>query len=303
MHNNCADGKAAQYLKQGLLSVRDSNKSRKANGPLPVIMAKLQWREVLSCYFLVYSIFCYTSTSDWNAARDRLEELERAINGLDHGSKGLLTHLHTYLSGVCFQGTGKLENALRMFRDPRLRLPEKPAPSMSQEEKLQGELALLALLNTMWIQQADSRHDAAQNTAMITKLEPLCANHANKNIETAFKLVKATVPTEPPTSGVKIKNYLGSALEAAKSTSNKQFLCITLGVMCNKFFVGVVGTQADKAGRAAVFQAKRTRNTLWMSITNGMLAENLELQGQHEEAEAAKEEARRLGVLAFPEPS
>jgi hypothetical protein len=303
IHNNCADGKAAQYLKQGLLSIRDSNKSRKADSPLPGILSKLQWRHVISCYFLVYSVFCYASTSDWNTAKDRLEELNESLNKLEHGSKGLLGHFHVYLSGVYFQGTGELESALRMFRDPKLRLPEKPASSMSPEGKVQGELALLALLNTMWIQQADSRHDAAQNTAMIAKLEPLCANHANKNIETAFKLVKATVLTEPPTSGVKIKNYLGSALEAAKSTSNKQFLCITLGVMCNKFFVGVVGTQADKAGRAAVFQAKRTRNTLWMSVTNGMLAENLELQGQHEEAEAAKEEARRLGALAFPEPS
>jgi hypothetical protein len=303
MHNNSADGKAAQYLKQGLLSLRNSNKSGKINGPLPGILSKLQWREVISCYFLVYSVFCHASTSDWNAAKDRLEELNKALNRLKDDSKGLLEHFYVYLSGVCFQGTGELESALRMFRDPKLQLPEKPAPSMGPGEKVQSELALLALLNTMWIQQADSRHDAAQNTAMIDQLEPLCANNANKNIETAFKLVKATVPTEPPTSGVKIKNYLGSALEAAKSTSNKQFLCITLGVMCNKFFVGVVGTQADKAGRAAVFQAKRTRNTLWMSVTNGMLAENLELQGQHEEAEAAKEEARRLGASAFPELS
>lgn len=303
MHNNCSDGKAAQYLKQGLLSVRDSIKSRKATGPLPGIMTKLKWREKLSCYILVYSVFCFASSSDWNAARDHLEELEQAINRLEHGSKGLLPYLHTYLSGVCFQGTGELENALRLFKDPKLRLSDRPGSSMSPEEKVQSELALLALLNTLWIQQADPRHDAVKNTAMIAKLEPLCANHPNRNVETAFKLVKATVPTEPPTSGVKIKTYLGSALEAAKSTSNKQFLCITLAVMCNKFFVGVVGTQADKAGRAAVFQAKRTRNTLWMSVTNGMLAENLELQGQHEEAQAAKEEARRLGALAFPDSS
>jgi hypothetical protein len=303
MHNNCSDGKAGQYLKQGLLSVRDSIKSRKATGPLPGIVSKLKWREVLSCYILVYSVFCFASSSDWNVARDHLEELEEAINGLDHGSKGLLSCLHTYLSGVCFQGTGELENALRMFKDPKLRVSDRPGSSMSPEDKVQGELGLLALLNTLWIQQADAHHDAVQNTAMITKLEPLCANHPNRNVETAFKLVKATVPTEPPTSGVKIKTFLGSALEAAKSTSNKQFLCITLAVMCNRFFVGVVGTQADKAGRAAVFQAKRTRNTLWMSVTNGMLAENLELQGQHEEAEAAKEEARRLRALAFPEKS
>jgi hypothetical protein len=63
----------------------------------------------------------------------------------------LLEHLYIYLLGVCFQGTGELESALQMFRDPKLRLPEKPASSISLEEKVQGELALLALLNTMWI--------------------------------------------------------------------------------------------------------------------------------------------------------
>ena len=190
-----------------------------------------------------------------------------------------------------------------MYSDPILQLSDRVTPSTRPEEQVQQELALLASLNTLWIQQVDPNHDKSQNSTMIAKLEPLCANHRNKDIDTAFKLVKATVKTEPATSGVKTKTYLASALDAARATSNKQFLCITLSVMCAKFFVGVVGVQADKAAKAAAHQAKRARNTLWMSVTHGMLANNLELQGNHGEAKAANEEAKRLAALAFPDSS
>jgi Cohesin loading factor len=303
MHNNCTDGKSAQYLRQALRSLRDSNKSRKHEGPLATITKKLQWRQVLSCYILVYSIFCFASSCDWTSARDCLGQLEDTLKELDDGPTSLLAHFHVYLSGICFQATGDLRNALRMYRDPKLRLPDRSGPNGGPEEQVQHELSLLAVLNALWIQQADPENSAVQNTAIIARLEPLCANHPNKDLDTAFKLVKATVPTDPPTSGVKIKTYLGATLDATKQTCNKQFLCITLSVMCSRFFVGVVGLQADKAAKAAVFQAKRARNSLWMSVTNSMLAQNLELQGKHEEAKEAKEEARRLAELAFPRPS
>jgi tetratricopeptide (TPR) repeat protein len=303
LHNNCVDGKAAQYLKQGLQSVHDSNKSRKATGPLPRTMAKSQWRDALSCYLLLYTVFCHALSSDWKAARDRLEVLDKSIAGLDDVSVGPLAHFHTYLSGICYQATGDLREAVKKFNDPMLQLSDRVLPSSRPEEQVQQELALLASLNTLWLQQADPNQDKSENAAMIAKLEPLCANHRNKDIETALKLVKATVKTEPATSGVKTKTYLASALDAARATSNKQFLCITLSVMCAKFFVGVVGVQADKAAKAAAHQAKRARNTLWMSVTHGMLANNLELQGNREEAKATNEEAKRLAALVFPGPS
>jgi hypothetical protein len=136
---------------------------------------------------------------------------------------------------------------------------------------------------------------------MIAKLEAFCTNHRNADIDTALKLVKATVKTEPPTPGVRIKTFLASSLDAARATSNKQFLCITLSVMCSKFFVGVVGDQAGKAAKAAAHQAKRARNLLWMSVTQSMLANNLELQANHTEARVATDEAKRLISLAFPD--
>ena len=303
LHSNCTDGKAAQYLKQGLQWIQDSNKSRKAIGPLPRVMAKSQWRDVLSCYVLVYIVFCHASSSEWKAARDHIELLGESISGLEGALKGPLAHFHVYLSGICFQATGNLREALKMFNHPMLQLSDRVPPTLRPEEQVQQELALLASLNTLWIQQADPNHDKSQNTAMITRLGPLCSNHRNKDIDTALELVKATVKTEPATSGVRTKTYLASALDAARATSNKQFLCITLSVMCAKFFVGVVGVQADKAAKAAVNQAKRARNTLWMSVTHGMLANNLELQGNHEEAKAANEDAKRLAAMAFPDSS
>ncbi len=300
LHNNCMDGKASQYLKQGLLSILNTNSSKKGIASLPGTLAKLQWRAVISCYFLVYSIFSSASSSDWKKAKEYLKTLDDTLHDLREDSQRLLANLHTYLRGICFQGTGDLHNALRMFKDSALRLPENSGSATSPEDQVQLEISILAALSSLWIQQADPNNNAAQNTAVITRLAPLCINHPNKDLETAFNVVRATVPTDPPTPGVKSKGYLGSALDAAKSTSNKQFLCIILGVMCSSFYVGVVGAQAEKAGRAAVAQAKRARSHLWVSVTTGMLAENLELQGKHEEAQATREEARRFAAVAFP---
>jgi hypothetical protein len=234
---------------------------------------------------------------------DHLELLQEAIEGLQEVSKGPLTHLQIYLSGICAQGTGDLDEALRKFGDPKLHLTGKSGLGSYPVEQLQQELALLASLSILWIQQADSRHDATQNSLEISRLEPFCAHHPNEDIETAFNLIKATVVTDPPTPGFQTKNYLSKALEGAKSTSNKQFLCITLSVMCSKFFVGITGNQADKAGKASSYQAMRAKSTLWQSVTEGMLAQNLELQGKPEEAQVVERQARHLAALAFPKLS
>lgn len=301
LHNNCVDGKALQYLKQGLESAKDSNKSPKASAPLPTLIGKSQWRRVIICYLLIYSIFCHASVSDWNAVRTDLESLDKSIGLVDEASRPPLSLFHTYLSGVHSQATGNLQDALHIFRHPSLQLSDQVPSNLQPEAALQQELALLSSLNVLWLLQASPSHDRRDNASMIAKLEAFCTNHRNADIDTALKLVKATVKTEPPTPGVRIKTFLASSLDAARATSNKQFLCITLSVMCSKFFVGVVGDQAGKAAKAAAHQAKRARNLLWMSVTQSMLANNLELQANHTEARVATDEAKRLISLAFPD--
>jgi hypothetical protein len=102
----------------------------------------------------------------------------------------------------------------------------------------------------------------------------------------------ATVRTNPPAPVFKVKKYLGAALNGSQITGNTQFLCITLNVMCDRFFHGVVGDQAKKSAEAAVAQAKRSGNSLWKSVANGMLSQCYDVQGNMEkEAQNALESA------------
>lgn len=297
------DGKAVKYLRDGLQTISGGKVSRKVTSTLPGALSSFRWREVLASYFHVYIVLCYASGTEWKAARDQLKLLKESLQDTEDPRDDSLALLYTYLSGLCLQGSGDLDGALEKYRDASLRLPGKQSQSAGPEEQLSRDLSILASLNAIWILQDGIQFDPSQNAVMIAELEPLCASHSSKDIQTAFNLVKATVITKPPTPTIQMKNFLGQALEASKRTANKQFLSITLSVMCGKFFVGVVGDQAEKAGRAAVHQAKRARNTLWLSVANGMLAENLETQGKVDEAQIVNAEARRIAAIAFPGPS
>jgi Cohesin loading factor len=235
--------------------------------------------------------------------KDHLSKLNSAIHDLERPSRGPLEIFHTYLSAVYLQGIGDLDTALRAFRGPKLQLLNESTPVSDPEQQTQQELALLSSMHVLSILQDDHYRNTAQNSAMIAKLEPLCMKHPNQDIEAVFKLLKAVVLTDPPIGITKTKNYLSSALNTAKATSNRQFICITLSTLYSKFFIGHAGDQSEKAARAAVRQAKMARNTLWTSVATGMLAPNLELQGKNEEAQATKAEASRLAALAFPKPS
>ena len=69
---------------------------------------------------------------------------------------------------------------------------------------------------------------------------------------------------------------------------------MTLSVMSAKFFKGVVGEQAEKSARAGQNMAYKSGMKLWMSVSNGMLADTLERQGKREEADRVRQAAIRL---------
>lgn len=298
MHKSCIDGKATTFLHQGLklLSKQENAESEKL--PLTEVLAESEQRSILRCYFHVYLTFCHAAATDWKAVRGQLSKLSAAIHHLNGTQSTVLSYFFTYLSGICYQGTGDLENALRMFKDPMFSLStnfELTTPA----GQVHRDLAILASLNSLWICQRDPQLATGESSEIIASLETLCANHPNKDIDTAFSLVKATVDSDPAVSNLKIKSYLKNALDGSKTTANTQFLCITLSIMCKKFFVGVVGEQAEKAARAASIQGHSSGSKLWMSVADGMLAQTLETQGKMAEAQTVMAEARRVAATAL----
>lgn len=227
--------------------------------------------------------------------RSSVDKIRSISQELELSLSSALDHLIMYISGVYYQGVGDLDAALQIFRNEKFHIPPEPQSQHFSRsvDQVNHDFSLLAALNTIWILQESSRKDRRANTAMITKLTPYCERHPNRDIRTAFHLVVATAETEPVTLLYKIKSELKLAMEGAQIAANTQFLCITLNIMCSKFFMNVVGSQADKSARAASVQAKRNGNPLWKSVADGMLAECYEVNGKKAEAYAALTQAQR----------
>ena len=111
----------------------------------------------------------------------------------------------------------------------------------------------------------------------------------------------ATVETHPAAALFQVKNCLRAALNGAQTTANTQFLCITLSVMCNRFFSNVVGAQAEKSAQAASVQAQKSGNILWRSVADGMLAQCYEVNGKTADAKFTRDQAFKLAQMALPD--
>lgn len=277
-----------------MMCIEDIQTCRAASGVLPEFLAKLQWRGRVSCYANGYMAFCAAASGAWADVKKCIDELRSIASELEVPLVGPLGYLCTYLLGVYHQGIGDLDTALEIFQNKMFELPSPTQPALASRsvQQVERDISLLAALNALWILQDHARKDLDRNVALITMLQPFCESHLNQDIQTAFNLIVATVETNPAAPLYEIKSHLKKALSGAQKTANTQFLCITLNVMCSKFFSNVVGDQAEKSALAASVQAKRNGNPLWKSVADGMLAQCYEVNGKKLEAQAANSQAQ-----------
>ncbi|KAH7393451.1 cohesin loading factor-domain-containing protein [Cadophora sp. MPI-SDFR-AT-0126] len=301
LHKNSADQKGFKYLKAGLeLLEGDTKAVKKSPGLLPDLLSQRQWRGQILCYFRVYMAFCSAGVGDWPETKRYIDDLRTTSRNFGMSSTEPLETLAMYITAVYHQGVGNLDLALNMFQDPRFALPAVKSSIVTSIDQLHRDICLLAALNSLWILQDGPRQDTDRNTVLIEKLKPLCENNSNQDIRTAFNLVVATVPTNPPAHMYDVKGYLRAALQGAGVTANTQFLCITLNVMCSRFFSNVVGDQAEKSAMAASTQAANSGNVLWRSVADGMLAQCYEVQGKNEMAQETLAQAQFFAQKAAP---
>lgn len=301
LHTKADDHSALKYFQDGLRLASDS-RSLKYPGPLPGTLTKLHWRGGIACYFYIYSAFRSIATTDWQAAKTNLDGLDGAIRNQGSDVEPLLLTFLTYLSGMYCQGTGDLERALSLYQNQLLSLHNFNTPVHTPEEQVRRDLALLSAMNALWIQQSSHARNTSANTALLSTLERYCTEHRNKEIQTAFYLLRATVDTDPPIPQTKTKLFIRSALAGARTSQSIHLICITLNLMCSKFFVGIVGDQAEKSAMAASVQARKSGNQLWMSVADGLLASSFEIEGKSEQAKLVRDEATRLANLALKAP-
>ncbi|GKT77820.1 mitochondrial membrane protein Pet127 [Colletotrichum tofieldiae] len=258
-------------------------------------MEQAKWRTEIFCYLQALTGLYFATHSQWSKVEQCVAQLQQAITPAVNEIFSLFS---LYLSGVYHQGTGDLETALILFEDERLSIHAgRGGPGGRKPAKL--ELCILAALNRIWILQDSSYRDEMTSTDLLEQLRPMCTEHQDPDIRTAFNLVQATAHTLPPPSMHQIKTSITNSLNGSKVTGNTHCLAIALSIMRFRLFDNVVGEQALKSARAASTQAKRSGNLLWMSVADGMLADSFEVQALFSDAEAARQTATEYASHAF----
>jgi hypothetical protein len=210
-------------------------------------------------------------------------------------TQGILRLLAFYLSGVYQQATGNFRLAMEIFQGPEFDLDRRGTGVKAAHR----ELAMLAGLNRLWIMQHASERNDPETLDLIDRLHPLCANHHNVDLRTAWHNVMAAIVTEPPQQLNHQKQHIQAAMAGSKSTNNVLGAAVTLAIMRSRLFENVIGEQALKSAMAAAKQAQRSGNVLWQSVADGMLAQSYEVQGHHPQAAHEWEKATREAQEAF----
>jgi len=301
-HVNRSNALECLRLALDVLSSPESgiSSTRLPSGLMPLSLRRRQWLGQMICYVHIYLAFFHTPAGNWQNVKLHLNRMDEFVEEYKTQLDETLVLLRLYLEGMYHQATGNIDLALDIYENDRLILPPLTNSTVTPQGRVQQDIAILSSMNMLWALQVKEHKDMSQNIVMIDKLERLCQNHPDKDIRTAFQLIKSTVQTEPPMSMIQIKNHLKMALELAKTSHNQIFMSIILTVMCNRFFSGVVGDQSLKSAQAAVHQAGRSGNPLWKSVATGLMANSLEVHGRNTEAEATMKQAVKLAESIFP---
>ncbi|XDG01955.1 hypothetical protein ABKA04_001570 [Annulohypoxylon sp. FPYF3050] len=258
-------------------------------------ITKSDWQKEWMCYLYILQGLHFATHTRWSEVKQCVTQLEAMVKP---PLEGIVVLYSTYLSGVYHQGTGDLKTASVIYGNPIFSLDDESDGSGSRRTA-ETEVSLLATFNRIWIMQHPDYRDDRLTLDLLEQLRPLCADHPNLEIRTAYNLVLAAVQTNPPIPMTAVKMHISTALNNAQSLGNVQTLSIALNVMRAKLFQDIVGDQALKSAKAASNQAKKSGNTLWMSVADGMLAQSFDVQGQSLDARKAWEDATQYARQAF----
>ncbi|KAL8952581.1 MAG: hypothetical protein Q9222_001535, partial [Ikaeria aurantiellina] len=262
-HRNTSDGlRSEQMLREGLRYLdKRADTSALAGGIVSMPAPEHNWRQTIKCFFQLHLVFSLCTRTAWPAARNQFQEL-KATATLNPSQAEILDLLIHYLDGVINQGTGNLDAALSIFQNPRFSLASKSPSSFSPAHL---DLAILSTFNSILIIRPSTHTFHHSLPTLLSHLSPhLPRINTSKPLLASYNLILATCSLPPPTI-VKTKQYLQSALQAAKTASNNQLTCIALSLMSFKFFKGLVGEQAEKSARASENLARKGMDSLWKS--------------------------------------
>ncbi|KAL7625399.1 hypothetical protein AAE478_004618 [Parahypoxylon ruwenzoriense] len=257
-------------------------------------ITKADWRKELVCYLYILRGLHFASHTKWSEVKDCVAQLESMVKP---PLEGIVVLYSTYLAGVYHQGTGDLETAGSIYCNRIFCLGDNDGRNGSRKAA-EVDVSLLATFNRLWIMQHPDYRDDQLTLELLGQLRPLCADHPNLEIRTAYNLVLAAAQTNPPIPMTAVKMHISTALNNAQFLGDVQTLSIALNLMRAKLFQSIVGDQALKSAKAASNMAKRSGNTLWMSVADAMLAQSYDVQGQADNARKAWDDATQYARQA-----
>lgn len=248
-----------------------------------------------TCYLHILRGLHLATSTKWDEVKYCVTQLETLVTPTS-GSTIVLYSM--YLAGVYHQGTGNLEAAINIYSHPSFSLIADETRG-KHRKPVEFEVALLATFNLIWIMQDLHYRNDQRTQELLEQIRSLCTDHPNMEIRTAYNLVMAAIQTNPPISMTAVKTHISTALSNAKNLADVHTLSIALNLMRAKLFQSIVGDQALKSAKAASTQARRSGNTLWMSVADGMLSQSYEVQGAMLESQKVWNDATHFANQAL----
>ncbi|KAI6914454.1 hypothetical protein D0867_05224 [Hortaea werneckii] len=290
MQKDALDPKAVSFLTEGLKLCRASTSSLPQS--VGASRAGAGWRRELSIAVQLQQASAHCGRAEWGAASPIIADVKQKMaEGTDSADTMIRTEIE-YLTAVCSHGQGDIESALEHYSSSLLVF----RPESKEVSALRDTQAIATLDRILILRSAHKEQEAE---TLLESIEPYCLNHNNKALVSAYYVVKATADSGN-SAIIRRKQYLQSAVQAAQAVKNNPLLCVILSSMTEMFFRGIVGEQATKSSQAARSLAYKTQNKLWISVTNRMYADTLELCGEHDKAAPVRHAAEQAIATSSP---
>ncbi|KAK7888144.1 hypothetical protein LTR67_009021 [Exophiala xenobiotica] len=292
-------GKAEKFAEEGLSEVQSWGRPGLATGYQQSQKAHIL-QKLLEAQFLYLICFMRCSRGSWQQASSVVPAIHRISEDLGNNFPLNMRSALVYLEGVILQGTGNNAQALEIYQSPMLSLEQKHSlpstrpkvdhqisTSYHAESDITRSLCILAAMNSAFILQDPHHPQHNRQAYLVNSLSTAVQSCGNKYIQAHYSLLVSVLSSTTLTA----KQYLKSAMEAAKAIGSTQTTALTLVYMQEKLFRGTVDEQAIKCARAASHQVRRWGDPMWMHVAAGLEAEALEVNGLLGDAQQRRADA------------
>lgn len=286
MNKNGEDRKSETFLAEGLKLNRPIVDASAMS--IKTIEAVTDMQQQVTIAIKLLQIFAYCGRAGWNTAMKAIDALNAELVRIPQYRDEYTTCSLLYLSGMCKQALGDEVSALRLYQSPELSMKPNPHKAVTAVRDIQA----LAALNSISIMRF-LRQDPAATERFLADLGPYCENNHNKAIVSTFHILRAHDP-DPSTSIIKVKQCIQAALRPAQATKNVRIMAIIMNTMTAQFFDGIMGKQALQSASAGKALARRSQDSLWVSVGDGIYRDALVRSGDMVGAAQAESQVKMV---------